>query len=373
MALARFDTERLEAAWRLLAGWCADGTCTAAAAVVGSHAEISAVHAYGVQRPDGTESLADNAIFLIASPTKPLTATAVMLLVEEGAVRLNDPVAAHVPEFAKKGKRAIRVAHLLTHTSGLPDMLPHDSDLRAAEAPLDEFVHRACRLKPDFSAGRSVQYQSMGFLMLGEIVRRVAGKPLPEFLRERVFAPLGMHDTSLGMPPAWRTADAGAPPRESRIAVIRTDEEQFPGARVWNGDYWRTLGAPWGGLLSTASDLGRWCQHLLAIHRGHAGVLRPATLAAMTRNQLAMLPDVPEVERRARPWGLGWQLNWPHHPTSFGDLLSPAAYGHWGATGTLVWLDPATDAFVVVLTTEPRSPGRRFLAAFSNAVCAALA
>ena len=92
----------------------------------------------------------------------------------------------------------------------------------------------------------------------------------------------------------------------------------------------------------------------------------------MTANQLAPMPDVPEINRRCYPWGFGWQLNWPSHPTSFGDFLSPSSYGHWGATGTMIWIDPARDAFAVLLTTQPLGTRRRFLAEFSNVVCAAL-
>jgi CubicO group peptidase (beta-lactamase class C family) len=109
----------------------------------------------------------------------------------------------------------------------------------------------------------------------------------------------------------------------------------------------------------------------LGIHAGREGIVSPATLAAMTTNQLAQMPNVPDKHRRCFPWGYAWQLNWPTHDTAFGDLLSPAAYGHWGSTGTMVWLDPALGRFAVALTTQPLELGRRWLARFSNIVCAA--
>ena len=92
----------------------------------------------------------------------------------------------------------------------------------------------------------------------------------------------------------------------------------------------------------------------------------------MTTNQLMHLPDLPEVERRCQPWGLGWQLNWPRHSRTFGDLLSPSAYGHWGDTGTMLWLDPVSDVYCVALTNHPLEPRNRRLTRFSNAVCGAV-
>jgi len=218
-----------------------------------------------------------------------------------------------------------------------------------------------CALKPEFRPGHGVRYQSMGYLMLGEVIARVTGEPLPEFLRRRIFAPLAMHDTSLGR--------ATEP---ERIAEIRLEGLRLSGATSWNEPYWRALGAPWGGVVSSPADLGKLCQHLLQIHRGEPGIVCRATVEAMGSNQLARMPDVPEVNRRALPWGYGWQMNWPADATTFGDLLSPAAYGHWGATGTLVWLDPARDRFAVLLSTQHLDLGRRRHSQFSNLVCAAI-
>jgi CubicO group peptidase (beta-lactamase class C family) len=91
----------------------------------------------------------------------------------------------------------------------------------------------------------------------------------------------------------------------------------------------------------------------------------------MTTNQLEHFPDLPEVRRRCQPWGFGWQLNWPAHSTTFGDFLSPRAYGHWGMVGTLVWIDPALDLFGIALTTEPLDR-QRYHSEFTNAVTGAV-
>jgi CubicO group peptidase (beta-lactamase class C family) len=84
------------------------------------------------------------------------------------------------------------------------------------------------------------------------------------------------------------------------------------------------------------------------------------------------MQKIPEEERRCRPWGLGWRLNWPGHSSNFGDLLGPRAFGHWGATGTVCWIDPENDAYCILFTTQPQEPEGRFLARICNVVCAAM-
>lgn len=371
----RYHPQRLDRAWQLLQQMVDDGRLPAVGAVVGSTAGLEEPRYFGRPAVHATDSIGPETIFLIASPTKPIVAMAAMMLVEQGLVRLADSVCEYLPEFAPQGKRAITLAHCLTHTSGLPDMPPNNAELRASESPLAEFYERACQLKPDFTPGHRVQYQSMGYLVLGEIVERVTGTPLPEFLRQQVFEPLGLVDTALGMPTSW-DAEGGnnaQRPRSQRIAEIRLPPQADPHSACWNTRYWRRLGAPWGGLLSTPLDLAAICRHQLMILRtGTEGILSPAAVTSMTSNQLSTQSDVPEVNRRCQPWGYGWQLNWPSHGTAFSELLTQRAFGHWGATGTVVWADPERDALAVVLSTEPLTKSQRLLTRFSNAVAAAL-
>jgi CubicO group peptidase (beta-lactamase class C family) len=357
-----FDATRLQRAYDWLARWTKEDKIPAAAICVGGRGKLLRPRFFGRHDPRAPAPLRSDALFLVASITKPITATAVMILVERGYLRLEDRVAEYVPKFAQQGKEAVQVRHLLTHTSGLPDMLPNNEQLRAAHQPLATFIEEICRTPLLFPPGTRVSYQSMGIAMLAEIVHQVSGRTLREFLQKEVFDPLEMHDTSLG----WQ------PEKRERIARVRISPEQEKTDWNWNSPYWLGFGAPWGGLITSPSDLGRFC--LMMLGEGQLGsvrILAPATVRAMTCNQLMAMPQVPEEDRRCRPWGLGWRLNWPASSANFGDLLGPRTYGHWGATGTLCWIDPDADAFLVLLTTQPQEPEGRFLARISNCVAAA--
>jgi CubicO group peptidase (beta-lactamase class C family) len=363
-AAAGFDPDRLDRAFALVERWVASDAVPAATLCVGRRDGGLPPRFFGRQHPDRPGPLRPDALFLVASITKPVTATAVMLLVERGQLALHDRVADVVPAFALGGKQDVTVLHLLTHTSGLPDMLPENERLRREHRPLATFIDEICRLELAFPAGTQVSYQSMGTAMLGEIVRQVSGTPLPEFLRRELFEPLGMTDTSLGYRPEQR----------DRIAVLRVPPAEAGRADwSWNSAYWLGFGAPWGGLITSPADLARLCRLML----GGGSVdgvrlLSPATVRTMTTNQLAVQPDVPEADRRCKPWGLGWRLNWPGQPDSFGDLVGRRAYGHWGATGTLCWLDPDADLFFILFTTQPLEGNMRRFARLSNAVAAAV-
>ncbi|MBY0523892.1 MAG: beta-lactamase family protein [Gemmataceae bacterium] len=358
------DPARLQRAYDLLQRWVERDKLPAAGICVGRRGKAVEPRMFGRLRPEAkAPPLPKDALFLIASPTKPVTCTALMMLVERGELTIEEKVATFVPKFAANGKQDVQVRHLLTHTSGLPDMLPNNEELRKAHKPLSAFVEETCKLPLASPPGTKVVYQSMGIAILGEIVHQISGLTIQEFLRKEIFTPLGMNDTSLGWDPA----------RKERIAAVRVPPELEKADWHWNSPYWLAFGAPWGGLISSPADWARFC--LMMLNRGTLGdvrLLSPATVRAMTANQLAPMPLVPEEERRSRPWGLGWRLNWPGNPSSFGDLLGPRCFGHWGATGTLVWMDPETDTFCVLLTTEPQADSSRMLARVSNIVAGAV-
>lgn len=355
---------QLKRAYDLAERWTKADRVPGIAIAVGRKGKMVEPRFFGRHRPAAdSPPLKPDALFLIASITKPVVYTALMMLVERGEVRIEDPVAAYVPKFAANGKKDVLVRHILTHTSGLPDMLPNNDKLRAAHQPLAKFVEEACELKLLFPPGTKVSYQSMGTLMAAEIVHQVSGLEIQEFLRKEIFAPLEMNDTSLG----WQ------PDRKERIAAVRISPEQEKTDWHWNSPYWLGFGAPWGGLITSPSDFARFAQ--LFLSRGKFGdvrLLSPATVDAMTTNQLAFMPQVPEEDRRCRPWGLGWKLQWPAHVNGFGELVGERAFGHWGATGTLCWIDDTADAFVILFSTQPQGEEGKFLVRLSNVLAAAV-
>jgi CubicO group peptidase (beta-lactamase class C family) len=142
---AGFDPGRLQRAYEWLARWTREDKIPAAALCVGGRGTIVRPRFFGRHDPHQKQPLRPDALFLVASITKPVTATAVLILVERGYLRLEDRVVEYVPRFAQHGKDTVQIRHLLTHTSGLPDMLPNNEQLRAAHRPLSDFIEEICR------------------------------------------------------------------------------------------------------------------------------------------------------------------------------------------------------------------------------------
>lgn len=367
------DPRQWQRTLELLDDWCRRGLIPSAAVVCGRSDRATRTHVFGNQTLDpASPPVREDVIFLIASITKPIVAMGALLLVERGLLSLDDRVCEIVSQFRGRGKYGVTLRHLLTHSSGLPDMLPNNRELRESHASLDEFLAGICGAEMGFPPGRGVRYQSMGFGVLGEIIRTISGRSCADFLRTEIFQQLWMNDTSLGAPAEWYDEANG---RAARIAEIRVPEDQRDAAYDWgwNSRYWRGLGAPWGGVLSTPADLARFAQAMLSGGTlDGTRIFSKATVEAATRNQLFGLTGVPAADREARPWGFGWRLNWPGTSPYFGDLLGPRMYGHMGATGTVLWLDPDRDAFAVILTTQPQEPHGTYLSRLSNSIAASL-
>ncbi|MEZ6058971.1 MAG: serine hydrolase domain-containing protein [Planctomycetaceae bacterium] len=305
--------------------------------------------------------------YLVASITKPIVATAFLKLVAEGRVSLTERIGEHLPMFRSGSLRRITFRHLLTHTSGLPDMLPNNAELRAAHATLKEFIMHAAGCEPDFVTGSDCRYSSVGFLLLGAAIEQLSAQTLPDYLRENLFEPLHMSDSWQGIPAEQDDAIAAS--------ILPCDLPEWqPDADDWgwNSRYWRTLGAPWGGLISTAEDLSRFARMMLREGTGDDGiqVLPPIAVRAAMREQTRFCDEVPEATRNDRPWGYGWRMQWANHRASFGDFVSPETAGHWGATGTLLWIDPTTDNYAVILTTTPYEQSCPWIQRISNVIAA---
>ena len=307
-----------------------------------------------------------DAVFLIASITKPLVATAAALLLERGELDLDDRAATYIPEFGQRDKFDVRIRHLLTHTSGLPDFLPDNDELRRREAPLSEYFASTCRQPLRFAPGVDISYQSKVYLVLGEVVERITGCDLPEFMRSELFEPLGMESTSLG----WRDDLA------ERV-IPATPAQDSDGAWIWNTDYWRRLGAPWGGAFSTTADLARIFRLLL--DKGEfAGrrILGRGTVRTLLTDYTGSMATLPAAKRLEQGWGLGWAI-WRGGEVSlgtgnFGSLAPVGAFGHSGATGTVAWADPATGTIFILLTNGRMPTARETLRRCGNVVTAAI-
>jgi uncharacterized protein YbbC (DUF1343 family)/CubicO group peptidase (beta-lactamase class C family) len=294
------------------------------------------------------EPMTVDTIFDLASLTKVVaTTTAVMLLVEDGRVRLSDRVAIHVPGFERYGKDRITIRHLLTHTSGLrPDL-----DLEAPFEGAAEGIRRAIEEVPVAPIGERVIYSDINFFLLGHIVERVSGETLDAFLKARVFGPLGMRETGFLPPPALRpriapteSCEPRAWPCETPAATMLRGVVHDPTARRMGGY------AGHAGLFGTADDLSIFARMVLNGGRWNGKrILAPLTVAKMTRR--ATPGNIPAA------YGLGWDID-SALSANRGDLFPIGSFGHTGFTGTSIWIDPLTRTFVIFLSNRVHPDGR---------------
>ena len=351
------SNSRLENASSILESEVKGGNLGAGSILVARRGKILLHRGFGrLSRTERSAAVAPDSVFLLASITKPVTACALMLLVERGKVSLDDPVSRYLPEFSGDDKARVRVRDLLAHTSGLPDMLPENTDLRRANAPLKEFVLHTFKTPLLYRPGTDFRYQSMGTLLAGEIVERVSGMRLRDFEKREIFEPLAMKQSALGMGSnrITDTVEAWTSPNTDPKDTARFGP---------NSAYWRDMGHPWGGMHSTTRDLAVLLQTFLngGVYDGKQ-IFSRATVKAMTTNQ--------NVHLQA-PWGLGWALGRSVVWNFFGDLTSASTFGHAGATGTVAWADPETQLVCVILTDRLLDEGR-LLRLISNAVAASI-
>lgn len=304
--------------------------------------------------------------FLVASLTKPVAVAAVMRLIEITDLELTTPVSSVLAEFTGHGKQDIEVWHLMTHTSGLPDMVDDNLRIRQRHGQLREFFASICGTDLRFSAGSGVGYQSMGFLVLSTLVERVSGRAFPEFLSEQILEPAGMTDTVLTLP------------RDAHDIGVRVN---LPAGQLgtdwhWNSRYWRQLGAPWGGLQSTSGDMAAFAHLFVSGGLSVTGrrVLSERTVHDMstdwTSGISAGLPSLglgwfvrgnsPQVSVRvesepADATGVSTPADVVFERGFFGSAFAESAVGHSGVTGCAMWADSTTGVAASLLTNSPSS------------------
>lgn len=353
----------------------ADGILSGTVVVVGNADGIVYDDAIGFRDLESKSPMTKETIFKIASMTKPITAMAIMILADEGKLSPEDLVEKHLPEFkgqmlaAERGKdfvrlvkpsRPITIRDLLTHTSGLPGAYPAGlSDLyQKRNRTLAEATLVASQQPLQFEPGTKWAYCNAGIDTLGRIVEVVSGQSFEEFLKSRIFDPLGMKDTTFYPTPSQEQRVATIyGPKDGKLVPTRPALLEAPeGAKH---------PVPAGGLYSTGSDLAKLYRMML--HQGELDgkrILSEKAVATMTRKQSG---DAKTGFTEGMCWGYGFAV--VEEPTGVTEMLSPGSYGHGGAFGTQGWIDPKKGAFYILLiarTGLPNSDGSEIRKAFQQ-------
>lgn len=323
---------------------------------------LAHLEATGYADLEAKKPMRTDTIFQIMSMTKQFTGAAVMMLVEEGKIRLNDPVERHLPEFRgqwmvvqekdgtrtlRQPKRPITIRDLMTHTSGMGPAAPGVGDILEK---MNRTLAEACLVysqQPlEFEPGSRWMYSNTGLATLGRIVEVAGGMPYEKFLETRIFQPLGMVDTHVFLP-----AD-----KHGRLAALYVHEKGRlvkAGDNVLGGDALKfRTGAKYSGpeysIYSTAWDLAQWYQMMLnkGTMNGHR-LLAPSSVEVMTRVHTGDLPAGHDP-------GVGFGLTWAVVKEPIGTLTghSIGTFDHGGAFGTYGWVDPVKKMVGVFLVQE---------------------
>ena len=280
------------------------------------------------------EPMTTDTIFDLASLTKPIaTATSIFKLLEAGKLRLSDPVTMYFPDFAANGKEKVTLEHLLTHTSGLLA----DNAVADYQEGSEQAMQKICNLKLLAPPGEKFTYSDVGFIVLGEIVRKISGKGVDDFSRDEIFLPLGMKETSYN--PAEALKSRIAPTQKEKETMLRGTVHD-PRARLMKGV------AGHAGLFSSADDLAIYASMILDPSRFKG--ISPASVRSMS-------------QARAVPGGwrtYGWDCD-TGFSSNRGDLFPRGStFGHTGFTGTSIWFDPGSQTSVIVLSNRVHPNGK---------------
>lgn len=319
------------------------GEIPGAVTLVADRAGVRTLEAIGYADAEKRNAMQTDSIFWIASMTKPITATAILMLEEEGKLSVEDAVGKYIPELGglktKDGAAAVvTLRHLLTHTSGMGEATPAEAQAaRNLAALIPAFASKPL----GFAPGSKWQYCQSGINTLGRIVEVVSGMAFEEFLRVRLFAPLQMRDTTFYLTAEqmgrYVTPAAAKDGKLSSTAVSLL----FGESPMFKGHF----PAANGGLFSTASDYAQFARMILnggTLNRRK--YLSPAAVAKMTEIQTG---DLATGFTPGNGWGLGWCV--VRAPQGVTSMLSPGTYGHGGAYGTQAWIDPVKGRVYVLM------------------------
>lgn len=334
-ALAKIDAAAQEALAR--------GDCPGVVVVVVHKGAVVYRKAFGFCAVEpGKRLMTPEIVFDLASLTKPIaTATSIMLLVEQGKLKVSDKLAQHLPAFRRKETEAITLEQLLTHTSGFIA----DNPIADYQAGKEKAWEKLQALKPIAEPGSKFTYSDVNYLLLGKIVEQVSGLPLDQFAAKHVFGPLGMNETAFLLPEKLK---ARAAPTEQREGRWMQGEVHDPRAYAVGGV------AGHAGLFSTADDLALYARMLLGKgqHNGKQ-VLKAETVALMTAPR-----EVPLGGGKKGLRTYGWDMQTGFSSNRGDGFPSGVSYGHTGFTGTSIWIDPASDTAVIVLANRVHPKGK---------------
>ena len=329
----------------------AHGNMPGAVVIVGHNGRVVYRKAFGMRSVEPTrESMTVDTIFDLASLTKCIaTTTAVMQLFQQGRIRLNDPVAAYLPDFAQNGKSQITIRELMTHFSGLPP----DLDLKTPWKSEATAFSMAMQARPIYPPGTRFLYSDINFEVLGFLVEKLSMMPLNEYATAQIFTPLGMSTTTYLPPASWIP----------RIAPTQYDENGKMLRGVVHDPTARRMGGVAGhaGLFSTADDLAKFAQNLLS---GNPKALTRAAIVKMSTPQ--------QAATAASLRGLGWDIDSPF-ASNRGELLPVGSFGHSGFTGTSLWIDPVTNTYIILLTNAVHPDGKGAVIALRGKLATAVA
>ena len=348
VALARMDS--------VIADEIAQRRLPGAVVLVGRKERVIWQKTYGSRAVEpAREVMTMDTIFDVASLTKVVaTATSIMMLVERGKLRLSDPVSLYIPELKGEGRESITIEQLLIHRSGYAP----DFDLRERWTGYDEAIKRLIKEPLRNPPGTRFIYSDIGFIALGEVVKRVSGMPLDQFAKQNIFVPLQMRDTGFRPAATLRARIAPTEKRRGQLsylgdtpADIGADGDMWLRGQVHDPTSYRMNGvAGHAGLFSTAKDLAIYAQMILNGGRiGGVRILSPLTVAEMTRPRL--------ISNAGNTRGLGWDIN-SSFSTNRGELFPLGSFGHTGFTGTSIWIDPSSQMFIVFLSNRVHPDGK---------------
>lgn len=324
-----------------------DGFAGAAVMVQKKHKTVFE-HYAGMAAPGLVSS--PSVLWPIASISKMYAVSAIMCLVELGELTLNTLVSDVIPAFTGDGREDIRLRHLLTHTSGLIYESPEMTERLKVQTPLEALITEAYRTPLVFKPGTSLKYADYNTLIAGHVAEVITGRSLPELVKTLVLEPMKLNNTFFPTPAS----------EDQRVAYVRGALAENTEGAMYNSRYARGLAHPAFAVTSSLRDLTRFASHFAP---GGSRIHSEITVKAMTSNQTGVVTGIhPSMKgydtTASMPWGLGFGLQTQWVPGLFSELASFRSFGHGGASGCEMIVDPENEIIVVVLTNSHLNLGR---------------